>query len=194
MPSGHQGRLSVPAKPPKSLPGIGNVLPYPERNTNLKNKSTMSYIIKRETTGRVGRYHYDHRLLELKSFDSWDEAVAEAVARKQEFEDPIYNAKVFGSERDYYVVLNNDVFECVDRYFIDYYEEDDIGHSFTVSKEEYRRILNFRDEHHKHAHSGAAGEYLRVSFVPTGLGTIVEIQCLTCGAVEDVTDYEAWSI
>ena len=151
----------------------------------------MPYIVKRETTGRVGRCNYDHMIQELNSFDTWEEAVAEAVARKREFEKPTYNASIIGPDNNYYVVMKDDHFDCVNRYFVESDYDEDVADSFTVSKEEYRRILRFRDEHHKHAHSGALGEYLRVSFIPSGVGPIVEVQCLTCGAVEDVTDYEA---
>lgn len=164
------------------------------RNVQFKNKSIMPYIVKRETTGRIGRDSYDHRILELKSFNTMDDALSEVVAHKRELENPIYNASIFGSDHDYYVVLKIVFFDCIDRYFIEYQQENDVAKSFDVNNVEYRRILRFRDEHHEHCHSGAAGEYLRVSFIPTGLGTIVEVQCLTCGATEDVTDYEAWAI
>ena len=90
------------------------------RTVQFKNKSIMPYIVKRETTGRVGRCHYDHRILELKSFDTWDEAVAEAVVRRREFDKPTFNASVFGPDDDYYVVLKDDHFDCVDRYYIDH--------------------------------------------------------------------------
>ena len=64
--------------------------------------------------------------------------------------------------------------------------------SFELSAMETARLRKFCDEHRKHANHMSAGEMIRVSFMPTMLGNVSEVQCLSCGAVEDLTDYDEW--
>lgn len=49
---------------------------------------------------------------------------------------------------------------------------------------------------HKREHrlktEGAIGGRWQYAFIPTGIGTIVEVCCTVCGAKEDVTDYACW--
>lgn len=152
----------------------------------------MSYVVKRETTGRVGRCKYDHRILSLKEFPTWDEAVAEAQARKREFSKPKYCSAIYGPDDDYYVVLRNEHYDCVDRYFIDQEQVYDVEETFTLNKVESKRLHEFVEKHRQHGRSGSAGEFVRVYFCPTGLGAISHAQCLVCGKDEDLTDYDAW--
>ena len=152
----------------------------------------MPYIVKRETTGRVGRYHYDHRIIDYKTYETWDEAVAKLTSIRQALSKPKYGAIIHGPEHNYYVAMNNEHYDCIERYYIESIYENDAEVTFTINKVENRRIAEFCAKHKEHSHSGSAGEYVRVFFTPTGLGDIVEVQCLTCGAVENVTDFDSW--
>ena len=64
--------------------------------------------------------------------------------------------------------------------------------TFELNEVETLRLRKFCDEHRKHARHVTAGEMIRVIFTPTMLGTISEVQCFTCGKVEDLTDYDQW--
>ena len=66
--------------------------------------------------------------------------------------------------------------------------------TFTLNAVETERLHRFVSEHKKHARHLVFGELVRVSFVPSTMGTHSEVQCLTCREVEDITDYEEWSI
>ena len=154
--------------------------------------SAMPYIVKHQRTGRVGRYHYGDTELSSKQFDKWDDAhdylerLVAAVRKRH---------GVIGRYEDFsntYLVIQDDHYDCLDRFRIDSEFEANYAATFGVNAVENQRMAKFCEEHHKHAHAGSAGEYVRVFFTPTGLGNIVSIQCLTCGEVEDVTDYEAW--
>lgn len=61
--------------------------------------------------------------------------------------------------------------------------------SFTLNEEESRRAKAFADEHVAHAHQTAFGESVRFIIAPTAMGDLVKIHCLSCGAVQDITDY-----
>ena len=112
--------------------------------------------------------------------------------RRREFSKPKYGAAIYGPDDDYYVVLNNEHFDCVDRYFIDQGQVYDVGETFTLNKVESKRLHEFVEKHYQHGRSGSAGEFVRVFFCPTGLGTIANAQCPVCGEVKDLTDYDAW--
>ena len=53
-------------------------------------------------------------------------------------------------------------------------------------------IEKHREEHKMHPDAcGAIGGRWTYKFTPTGLGIIIIIQC-TCGAEENVTDFDSW--
>lgn len=64
--------------------------------------------------------------------------------------------------------------------------------SFELNAVETARLRKFCEEHRRHAKHMSAGEMFRISFVPTLLGTDSDVQCLTCGAVESLTDFDEW--
>ena len=78
----------------------------------------MRYVIKRETTGKVGRCEHDHRVNILQDFDSFDEALAVMKARRQELEGERFNVRTFGPDNDYYVAFNSKELDCIERYWI----------------------------------------------------------------------------
>ena len=155
-------------------------------------KSAMPYYVKHKRTGQVGRYHYEGSELSSKEFDKWDDAhdyLERLVASVRK------RRRAIGRYADFfntYLVLQDGHYDCLDRFWIDSEFEANYASTFGVNEVENQRMARFCEKHHEHAHAGAAGEYVRVFFMPTGLGNIVQIQCLTCGAVEDVTDYDAW--
>ena len=66
--------------------------------------------------------------------------------------------------------------------------------TFTLNAVETERLHQFVSEHKKHARHLVFGELIKVSFVPSTMGTHSEVMCLTCGKVEDLTDYDDWSL
>ena len=66
------------------------------------------------------------------------------------------------------------------------------GVTFVLNPVETARLHAFVARHRGHVRSGSAGEWLRVYFTPTGLGTISEVRCLSCRETEDLTDYDQW--
>ena len=57
---------------------------------------------------------------------------------------------------------------------------------------ETERMRQFVAEHKKHARHLVFGELIKVGFVPSTIGTLSEVQCISCGEVEDITDHETW--
>ena len=51
-------------------------------------------------------------------------------------------------------------------------------------------LRRFVIERKKHACHLVFGELVRVSFVPSTMGTHAEVQCIACREVKDITDYE----
>ena len=78
----------------------------------------MRYVIKRETTGKVGRREHDHSVNILQSFDSFDEALVVMKTRRQELEGEKFNARTFGPDSDFYVVFCGKELDCVQRYWV----------------------------------------------------------------------------
>lgn len=66
--------------------------------------------------------------------------------------------------------------------------------TFVLNEVETKRLRKFVSIHRKHAIHCVTGELVRVSFVVTTLGTISEVQCLTCGNLEELTDYNEWNL
>ena len=66
--------------------------------------------------------------------------------------------------------------------------------TFSLNEVETERLRQFVSEHKKHARHLVFGELVKVSFVPSTMGTHSEVKCITCGKVEDITDYDSWSV
>ena len=113
-------------------------------------------------------------------------------AHRREFSKPKYGAARYRPDDDYYVGLNNEHFDCVDRYFIDQGQVYYVEETFTLNKVESKRLHEFVEKHRQHGRSDSAREFVCVFFFPTGLGTNANAQCLVCGEVKDLTDYDAW--
>lgn len=162
------------------------------RMFNIKNKSAMPYIVTHERTGRVGQRHFEDSILFTKSFEEWEDAndYLESLSSSIKKHHPVIGC--YSNFDGTFLVIQDDHYDCLDRIYIESEYEANYAATFGVNEVENQRMAKFCEEHHKHAHVGSAGEYVRVFFMPTGLGNIVKIQCLTCGAVEDVTDYDAW--
>ena len=162
------------------------------RMFNIKNKSAMPYIVTHERTGRMGRYHYEDTILYTKSFEKWDDANDYQERLSESVKKRLHVIGCYSNFDGTFLVIQDSQYDCLDRIFIESEYEANYAATFGVNEVENKRMAKFCEKHHKHAHAGAAGEYVRVFFMPTGLGNIVKIQCLTCGAVEDVTDYDSW--
>ena len=89
------------------------------RMFNIKNKSAMRYVIKRETTGKVGRREYDHRIIILRDFPTYNDALAAMSERKSLLRGNKFNARVLGPDNDYYAILCSKELDCIERYWID---------------------------------------------------------------------------
>ena len=79
----------------------------------------MRYVIKRETTGKVGRCEYDHRVIILKYFSTYNDALAAMKSRKEVFQGTKFNVKMLGPDNDYYVIFSSRELDCIDRYWIE---------------------------------------------------------------------------
>ena len=88
------------------------------RMFNIKNKSAMRYVIKRETTGKVGPREHDHRITILRNFPTYDEALSALKERKAMFQGTRFNVKTLGPDRDYYAIFSTKALDCIDRYWI----------------------------------------------------------------------------
>ena len=67
--------------------------------------------------------------------------------------------------------------------------------TFEISGVELERIEEFKKKHRETCtkrQNLTLGEYWTYSFIPTGLGTCVEIKCNLCGETKDVTDIDCW--
>ena len=152
----------------------------------------MSYIVTRKTTGTVGRCKYDQTILYSKSYDDYNAAYGAIMARKKVLLKPGSGGTVYGDGREFYFVRKDDKHDCVDHWFIEIIQEYTGVTTFSLNKVEDERLHRFVEEHRKHGKSGAAGEFVRVYFCPTLLGTVSHAQCLVCGADENLTDFDSW--
>lgn len=152
----------------------------------------MSYIVTHERTGRIGRYHYGDSILSSKRFEEWEDANEHLERLTASVKKRHSVTGCYSNFDGTFLVIQDGNYDCLDRIYIDPEFEANYAATFGVNAVENQRMAKFCEEHHKHARVGSAGEYVRVYFSPTGLGNIVHIQCLTCGAVEDVTDYDSW--
>ena len=89
------------------------------RMFNIKNKSAMRYVIKRETTGKVGRREYDHRIIILRDFPTYEDALAAMKERKSTLSGNKFHARVLGPDNDYYAIFKSKDLDSIDRYWIE---------------------------------------------------------------------------
>ena len=66
--------------------------------------------------------------------------------------------------------------------------------TFSLNDVESEKLRQFIEIHKQHARHTAFGELVKVSFVPSTMGTHAEVQCLTCGETIDLTDLSEWDI
>jgi hypothetical protein len=82
----------------------------------------------------------------------------------------------------------------------DYYKETSM--KFNITMHELKALKEWQVEHNKTcpfyddgtkdvSPSGAIGGRTSYKFTPTGLGSIITVEC-ACGAEKNVTDYECW--
>ncbi|MBO4916544.1 MAG: hypothetical protein J5374_01530 [Bacteroidales bacterium] len=152
----------------------------------------MRIIVKKETNGRIGRRDYCRSVEIVKSFDSYKEAYAFLDAKKLELTGPGFEGHYYGGDRDFYITLKSERIDCLLHFWWEQEQEDLGTTTFSLNKVEDERLHKFVEEHRKHGKSGSAGEFVRVFFCPTLLGTTVNAQCLVCGAVENLTDFDSW--
>ena len=86
----------------------------------------MRYVIKRERTGKVGRCEYDHRVIILRDFSTYNDALSAMRSRRIAFMGTKFNVKMLGPDNDYYVIFNSKNMNCIDRYWI--VEENPVPH------------------------------------------------------------------
>jgi uncharacterized protein CbrC (UPF0167 family) len=53
---------------------------------------------------------------------------------------------------------------------------------------EFDELNKFRDQHYESCKRRAFGYFLS----GTGIGTVIEVQCVHCGEKKNITDYDAW--
>jgi len=59
--------------------------------------------------------------------------------------------------------------------------------TFELNDIEEKRAMTFTQEH-INCKACSLGEKFMISFIPTGLGDLVSIRCLSCGSICDITD------
>ena len=69
-------------------------------------------------------------------------------------------------------------------------EEKQRIHKFEMTEVESARADEFLKEHAGCRSGGAFGEKIIVSFIPTSMGDIVEMRCMGCRDMKDITDME----
>lgn len=152
----------------------------------------MRYIVKKETTGRIGCQRFTRIVEDVKVCETRDEAIANLSAKHILLTSPKFSGKFYGWEQDFFVVIENKEMDCIKHFWIEPVDENAGKTVFSLSREEDERLHKFVEKHRQHGRSGAAGEFVRVFFCPTGLGTIAEVQCLVCGETETLTDLDDW--
>jgi hypothetical protein len=63
-----------------------------------------------------------------------------------------------------------------------------MDYRYGLTPLELKLEKKFQDEHYK-KHKR---DHRKISFVPTGVGSAVEIECLICKKKKDITDYGSW--
>lgn len=64
---------------------------------------------------------------------------------------------------------------------------------FKLNEKENELAEKFMQEHrHSEVNKGAIGGHIHFIFTPTGIGDACTIECIICGAKENITDYDSW--
>ena len=78
----------------------------------------MRYIIKRDTTGTIGRHEHAHRVLILNHFSTRDEALAALRAKRASLQSSSFTTFTLGPDSDFYVYCRSPRLNCIDRYWV----------------------------------------------------------------------------
>lgn len=148
----------------------------------------MRYAIFRETTGKVGGVSHQRTVQVIREYGDREEALTAIRSRRKALDGK--GVKLYGSEEDFFVVLQKGPYDAVQHYYFGARAKETT--TFVLNPVETARLHAFVARHRGHVRSGSAGEWLRVYFTPTGLGTISEVRCLSCRETEDLTDYDQW--
>ncbi|MCQ2147345.1 MAG: hypothetical protein MJZ16_07500 [Bacteroidales bacterium] len=62
--------------------------------------------------------------------------------------------------------------------------------TFTMNEVETQRAKDFCNRHRHHTVHMTAGEAFEFTFMPSMIGDVVSVRCLSCGEREDVTDLD----
>ena len=143
----------------------------------------MDYAVMKGTTPMGGS---SERVI-VREYDT-KEAAVEALKRRWALLEKA-GAELFGTQGDFHVVRSSGKSHVLEHYWV---EDGRETTTFELGPEETERLHEFCRRHHPHARSGAAGEWLRVSFVPTGLGILSWVECLSSGATEELSDSANW--
>ena len=60
--------------------------------------------------------------------------------------------------------------------------------TFNLNNNEYIKYINLVDRHR----SVCKADSFKVSFTPTGIGSVIEVSCGSCKIYWDITDYGSW--
>ena len=64
---------------------------------------------------------------------------------------------------------------------------------FKLNEKENECAEKFLQEHrHSDVYKGAIGGHINFVFTPTSIGDTISVECLICGAKENITDYNSW--
>ena len=59
--------------------------------------------------------------------------------------------------------------------------------TYTLSEIEYNRSKKFDKKHYKKCGSGTS-----ITFLNTGIGLNIKVQCSKCLKIKDISDYDSW--
>lgn len=63
---------------------------------------------------------------------------------------------------------------------------------FKLNEKEEQNYKEFCKEHRGCEFTSTIGGKISITFTPTGLGNIVEVECHACGETKDITDISNW--
>ena len=79
----------------------------------------MRYVIKCDTTGRVGRHIFDHRITILHHYTNRDDALSFLKHKKDALRDSRFNAHTLGPDSDFYAILASKELDCINRFWVE---------------------------------------------------------------------------
>jgi len=63
---------------------------------------------------------------------------------------------------------------------------------YSLSEKETKEYFEFCKKHRNCEFTSTIGGKISVTFIPTGLGNVVEVKCKACGETKDITDIDCW--